>query len=319
MKRGIQNKIIKKLSFSDSLRRAIEERKYIFSERDLFLCVVKYCKYYDTRKELLSLLANAVEDNKGRRKIRQYIEYERLNLESLGKTEENMVFIVKPYGFGSRERDIVTPTFEDALNAARLFHKYYATYETPQDRAKEDVIQKVPVVCPQKPRDINKAKEKAFCAVDNKGKITTIDYYKNNLNSVNATETENLPRFPSFLRQGDLVSIHDKWEAYYKDGEKTSEGIDGKKYGIIGADMTEENSADDVALVELLQSSWVRERRCEEKSEDGYYLCLMSHTHVDYPYLEKEDPANAPDEIRADYEYYLEFLNKNGFKKEKEI
>lgn len=319
MKKCDQEKIFKGLDLSGSLRKAVREQKYFFSERDCLILTANYSKTYEHKMQNLDFLLVHAKDPAVKKWAKQYKRYQERVFADFSAASSDNVFRVEMY-----DEEYCSPTLEAALNVVRLFHLRDRSKEYPFWPSLPATIEKIRLCAPRKTSDLDKDMRLGNCIVDAKGRIMQMysskirnEWGKSCTNCMDCQRPcaeESLVRFPPFLRRGDLVSFPAARAAKYVLDEVAHvdpEQCGDRVYGIISSDMA--GQEEESPCIEIFQTEYIRERRCEEKDSDGYYECLNMHDHVEYVYLEKEDPSALPGELYADYRYYLDFLQKNVF------
>lgn len=313
------NKIIALLSSAD-LRAAVKNGNHVFSETDLLKFIDGYAPSFNKKIELFDLAAEVFSDKETKYHAKKLAEHCRKVYDYFATPSDDAVYVIhsrSSFDGGHCVETLVNKTLDDAL----------VTLQTCARRDKRDMsegefykyeIKKHSTVCMRKYNDSNIG-EICSCKWDSKLGIVSIDDWgiKNEFGvDCNTCKRKHVcldsheVRYPPFLRPYDLV-------AYKTDGftpiEYNKYGIAIRHtdvaYGVLCCDMTRDDN-NISSYVVCLDSKYVKERRADEKTEDGDYLIYFDHDHPQYAELYKPNRDEVPDSIYADYLYAVDELKK---------
>lgn len=306
MDKILQNAIVRAAIPSRSLRSAIKD--YRFPEKDLLALTAQYVRNLAARLSFYEKISQSADDRKIRRWALQLKVFEEGQWNELSTVKPGEFYVVFPED-EHKGSFFCCDSLENALvNVRRWYRHYQCTSEYGSAGFKTGSVYKtsaVPCV------DLDEwctpnASVNASGIVDIYTKVDS--EWGNRSNKESLLHSYNYPLFfPPFLKRGDLV----KYISNNYDDCGT------EKYGIMAFDMPTERGEDyDVSCIEELEQDYVALRRCDARDENGYFLCMGNHCHVPYPYVEKVSPSDVPQNVREDYEYYLEFLQRELFQKQ---
>ncbi len=317
--KAFYNKIIALLPSAD-LRAAVKNGNHVFSETDLLKFIDDYAPSFNKKIELFDLAAEVFSDKETKYHAKKLAEHCRKTYDYFATPSDDAVYVIQSrssFDGGRCVETLVNKTLDDAL----------VTLQTCARRDKRDMsegefykyeIKKHSTVCVRKYNDSYVA-ELCSCKWDPKLGIVSIDNWgmKNEFGvDCNTCKRKHVclqsheVKYPAFLQPYDLV-------AYKTDGftpiEYNKYGTAIRHtdiaYGVLCCDMTRDDN-NISSYVVCLDSKCVKERRADEKTEDGYHMIYFDHDHPQYAELYKPNRDEVPNSIYADYLYAVDELKK---------
>lgn len=317
--KSFYNKVIAMLPSAD-LRAAVKNGNHVFSETDLLKFINDYAPSFDKKIELFDLAAKVFSDKDTKYHAKKLAEHCRKAYDYFATPSDDAVYVIQSrssFDGGRYVETLVNKTLDDAL----------VTLQTCARRDKRDMsegefykyeIKKHSTACVRKYNDTNVG-EICSCKWDPKLGIVSIDNWgmKNEFGvDCNTCKRKHVcldsheVKYPAFLQPYDLV-------AYKTDGfipiEYNKYGTAIRHtdiaYGVLCCDMTRDDN-NISSYVIALDSKYVKERRADEKTDDGDYKIYFDHDHPQYAALYKPNRDEVPDSIYADYLYAVDELKK---------
>lgn len=317
------NKIISLLPSAD-LRAAVKNGTHVFSETDLLKFIEGYAPSFDKKIELFDLAAEVFSDKETKYHAKKLAEHRRKAYDYFATPSDDSVYVIHSRcscDGGNCPEIFVNKTLDDALATLKVwsrgnrrvvddeYNEYYK-YE----------IRKHSTTRTRKYKELyDTVGERCRCKWDPKLGIVDIDAWRiknefgvdcNTCKRKHVCLDSHEVKYPPFLQPYDLV-------AYKTDGftpiEYNKYGMAIRHtdvaYGVLCCDMTRDDN-NISSYVICLDSKYVKERRADEKTEDGDYMIYFDHDHPQYAELFKPNRSDVPDSIYADYLYAVDELKK---------
>ncbi|MCL2695232.1 MAG: hypothetical protein FWE69_02780 [Clostridiales bacterium] len=290
---------------SATLQNAIEETSFMVSDFDLLILAYKYAPDYNTRLELLRLIAADTEDEKTRAQAERCIAFEKEKWEMFISAEDNCIFEAKiKDGPTSWEERYIARSFEGAIKKIKSFCAYYEV--TFDEQSRFDI---------EKRKFTNETEIKNFeedwhGAASYKGDFVLVDVMHDHM-----SETESLaddcdgkcldceqrpcflnkpPVLPAFLKNMDIVRY------------KEHDGV--TRYGIFFGDMRTDEADDRAYLVSLRCDAF--DDRKFQTQEQFYERLFYLHDHIQFPQLDVIAAAELPDDLRENYNIFKRLYDR---------
>lgn len=321
--KAFYNKIINLIPSGD-LRAAVKTGKHVFSDSDLLEFINNYAPSFSRKIELFDLAAEIFTDKQASFHARKLAEHCRKTYDYLAAPSDDAVYVIEircSCDGGHCVETLVNKTLDDAL----------ATLQTCARRDKRDLldgefytyeIKKHSTACVKKNKDFDNCGEICSCNWDPKLGITEIYAWRlknefgvdcNTCKRKHVCLDSHEVKYPPFLQPYDLVAYKTCRFipcAYNKYG--TPIAHTDIAYGVLCCDMTRDDN-DRLAYVVALDSKYVKERRGDETTEEGYHLIHFDHDHPPYAELYKPSVSELPDGVYDDYLYAVDELKKIDF------
>lgn len=294
----LAEKIVAELP-SASLRKAIEEQNWQFSDRDLFLIAAKYCKILQTR---WALLAEIIEqaDEAISSWAKSYLAYEQRVKEKFCEADEKCVyevrFSIKDYNedIAERQDNYIYKTF----NGAQKFYKKYLLEEECDDYyIQGDIVKRLLGEYATEENDY-----KGYCELDIEGEICSFDCTNEkeiecNLSCENCKRPcvqASYPEFPKFLENYSIVRYTDEYD-------KKRVG-----YGFVPLEIRENE-----ALVISMEGEYIDRymngilpdgKSAEVFGDEVKALLFHQHRHIELPKVEKLEYKDLPEKYQKIYD-----------------
>lgn len=317
---------------SETLKKAIKEQKYSFSDYDL-LSFVYHAKPYDKKLKLVDEAIDCFTDKRSIKLATDLRKYYQREYELFMQPSKDAVYetSIQLHPNGSKPDVYITKTFEDALIVIRAYLQYLRDWDKPplDNPEAKYIITKKTAIAPSKPHEIyDKLGDIGSCILGYRLKILEVDIWKEdkflkNLGRCRHKEIKNCnrcedkcilpldihqPKFPVFLEQYDLVAYHPHWLEYHiRMGDTHKDLKDNLQYGVLTTDMRK--CPDDTHVV-LLDNPYVKERNGFYQDEQERYCIYDVHDHPSYAELFKPNVDEVPKEIYDDYLYTVEVLKE---------
>ena len=282
----LAEKIVAELP-SASLRKAIEEQNWQFSDRDLFLIAAKYCKILQTR---WALLAEIIEqaDEEISSWAKSYLAYEQRVKEKFCEVDEKCVYVT-------------CILYENNWDTYEVFQKFdnarlYCEMEMCEDSGYQGARIRKQCLGEYAEDDLY-----GECALNPEGEILEFSYTREKekkcegfgcKNCTAPCVDESYPKFPKFFDRYDIVSYVD----FY-----------GKTiYGFTPLGFTE-HEAYVITLDGDIVDRYVNDFPFEKWVMDRYesairYLCAYQHQHIELHELERLTYEELPEEYKRKYD-----------------
>ncbi|MDE6294234.1 MAG: ASCH domain-containing protein [Clostridiales bacterium] len=319
--KAFYNKIIALLPSAD-LRAAVKSGSHVFSEIDLLKFIEGYAPSFDKKVELFDLAAEVFTDKETKYHAKKLAEHCRKVYDYFATPSDAAVYVIEMRGScdgGHCVETLVNKTLDDAI----------ATLETCARRDKRDMsdgeyykyeIKKHSTTCAHKYKDLDNVGEICSCKWD--PKLGIIDIYAWRAKNEFGVDCNTCKRkhvcldsheveYPPFLRPFDLVAYKtDNFTPIEYNEYDTPTKYTDIAYGVLLCDMTLDDN-NSLSYIICLDSKRIKERRADEKSEDGqYYMIYCDHEHPSYAELYKPEISELPQGVYDDYLYAVEELKK---------
>ena len=282
---------------SASLRKAIEEQNWQFSDRDFFLIAAKYCKLLKTR---WALLAEIIEqaDEEISSWAKSYLAYEQRVKEKFCESDEKCVYEVRfleRYSNGTIASQWENYIFKDFSKAEKFCKKYLKKYDCYVDA---DIKKRL--ICDE--LSIDDYDYVGTCNLNLQGDFLSFDYEGERENACkgkcekckNPCVDVSHPIFPKFLNDYDIISYFD-----YK----------GKiVYGIIPFELIDGNTAYITSMEGELIDLYMAGKPLDAPEEiasygsEIEYLRFAQHEHIELSEIEKLEYKDLPEKYQKIYD-----------------
>ncbi|MCL2670888.1 MAG: hypothetical protein FWF10_02500 [Clostridiales bacterium] len=300
------NRIIE-ATCSRSLQKAIKKAKFKVSDFDLLILAYRHAPDYDTRIELLRLLAAKTKDAETKMQAKRCIAFEKAKWDRFISDEDDCIFEVKikdkPDAWEER---YIARTFESALRKIRNFCAHYEIVFTEQSRF--DIVKRrfTDETCSED------FEEDWRGEASYKGDFVLMQVLHKTLDEreflVDCRENSCLdctqpscfeyaaPRLPRFLKNTDIVCYR---------------GYDGiMEYGVFFGDMRTDLADDCAYLVSLCNDSFCGMQI--KMKEQFYELLFHLHCHIPFPKLEVIKAAELPETLKNNYRAFRRLYARFG-------
>ncbi|MDE7108325.1 MAG: ASCH domain-containing protein [Clostridiales bacterium] len=319
--KAFYNKVIAMLPSGD-LRAAVKASGHVFSETDLLKFIDGYAPSFGKKIELFDLAAEVFSDKKTKYHAKKLSEHCRKCYEYFASPSDEAVYVIQSHSSldndGRDVETLVVKTFDDAIVTVGALSRRDKKYLCEGEQYKYVII-KQPIICASTEHELRKKNELGRCEWNPKHGIVSISAWRlknefgvdcNTCKRKHDCLQSHEVNYPPFLQPYDLVaykSYQAKPIAFNKYGypEKYTDIA----YGVLCCDMTRDDNNYSSYVIEL-DSKCVKERRADEKTEDGDYKIYFDHHHPQYAELYKPNRSDVPDNIYADYLYAAEELKK---------
>jgi len=308
----LKNSIISLIP-SKTVKSAVKQTHFLFSELDLVKITLEFSVNRDQRIRLLGQLKASLEDKDVRKYVQRLITLEKKEYEVLVRNDPHYVYEVHMNPNSEYER-YLCPTFEAALITADSHRRRYRDYFD----SKDDIeITKRRIATRNKASDIDHKDEIAGAILDCKNRIKSIWTYLPQASYEDLDLEMDSIHYPPLFKKGDFVSYSNRNVRHIINDDKNTYYYDDHGqvvFGINSFDNDKVSIEDGVEFIDeacflFLKCKIVEERTIDQQDKQGYYRYFMQHTHLDFGYLEKVDINTLSDDIKADYEYVMNFLN----------
>lgn len=312
------NKVIAMLPSGD-LRAAVKAGGHVFSETDLLKFIDGYAPSFGKKIEFFDLAAEVFADKQTKFHAKKLAEHCRKIYDYFASPSDGVVYVIEIRSScdgGHYLETLVNKTLDDALITLQTCAREHKRYISEGEFYKYE-IKKHSTACARKYND--NVGEICSCKWDPKLGIVDINAWQlknefgvdcNTCKRKHVCLDSHQVEYPPFLQPYELV-------AYKTNGftpiEYNEYGTPVKytdiSYGVLCCDMTRDDNNIDSYVI-CLDSKCIKERRADEKTDDGYYKIYFDHDHPQYAELYKPSRSDVPDEIYSDYLYAVEELKK---------
>ena len=310
---------------SVDLRAAVKASGHVFSDRDLLKLIDYYAPSFNKKIELFDLAAQVFTDKETSYHAKKLAEHCRKRYEKFAAPSGDAVYLIEmrsSFDGGDCVETLVNKTLEDALT----------TLKTCSRRDKRDIsdgeyyiyeIKKHSTACAKTLRDLDNYGELYSCRWSpNFGIVEITDMQWRGLKNEFGVDCKTCKRkyvcldsheveYPPFLQPFELVAYKtSKFTPIEYNEYGTPIKYTDVAYGVLCCDMTRDDN-NSLSYVISLDGKYVKERRADEKSEDGqYYMIYCDHEHPPYAELYRPDISTLPQGVYDDYLYAAEQLKK---------
>lgn len=315
--KSFHDKIVKLLPSQD-LKTAVKAQGFTFKERDLLKLIDLYAPTFVDKLKLFGEAAVFSEKGNIAHAKKLILFNERKYDKFMTPSADEVYEVDIKCDPLDNEGTYIVRTFEDALATIRAFLKYYKDVGARDKEWSSYTVTKKTVGAPSRPKDIwDKIGETGSCtlgkglkikSVDAKGLYTEFpcahycDRCKHECISTHEIE------YPAFLEKYELVAF--STGEYRRTGNGAHSSYTDIEYGINSFGMDKAGYNVGCACVVELDNEYIKQRKADQKDENGYYRVYDSHCHPEFAEIFKPDPSELPKELYEDYLYAVEVLKK---------
>ena len=289
---------------SKTMRDAIKENNYKFSDIEYVQLVENFSKSWNNKLNLIKQIKENIENKNLISYIEAYVESEINAYNKFTKKEDNYVYdVIMDHISKHEEERFLCTSFDSIMKVIDSYKENYKEYINVDNLNNIEIVKRK-ISNWDKPEEIEE--DANIIVYLNENMEIDCIYDDNYVDPEDYNLEMKCIKYPTVFKAGELVCIDkNKYNfqvANYRDYYYSI--ADGKKYGIVGFNQNEIDEDGDIDVCYFLDLSdefvYYRSIGLNEQQYVNYLDC---HDHIDFGYIEKVNMADVHQKIKDDYEY----------------